>query len=186
MIKTDLNSLRQGGIFEKIPLNNRTYHFLAIPNKHALPKRIQLATTHRILSINPQPPAMAFLRRLLARGPSQTDPGNDDPFSAPDPFAPDPNDKCYSDDGKDHSFKSTWAQWVRYSKFLRPSAAVNFLLRSLDVVVGDANGGGASILPVVNEGFVKTPIPRKKGEDGTVEDFMRIPVRKTVKDGLVA
>ena len=39
-------------------------------------------------------------------------------------------------------------------------------------------------MPVVNEGFVKTPFPRKTTKDG-VEDFMRVPVRKTVKDGWV-
>lgn len=146
---------------------------------------------------------MAFLRRLIARGPRADHPGTAltsptttptdapiDPFAAPahDPFAPNPNDKYYSDDGKQHAFdafKTTWSQWLSYGAKFRPGAIVHSVLRLLDVVVDDANGGGASILPVVNEGFVKTQFPRKMGMENATDDFLRIPVRKTVKDGLV-
>ncbi|KAI9006438.1 hypothetical protein DFJ74DRAFT_391196 [Hyaloraphidium curvatum] len=127
---------------------------------------------------------MAFLRRLIAQGSGPR--ALERASAAYDPFAPDPNDAFDPEEAKEHpsKLKSTWTQWFRHAECLKPSRVVHQVLRVLDVVVSDANGGGASILPVVNEGFVKTPFPRKTGTDG-VEDFMRIPVRKSVKDGIV-
>lgn len=137
---------------------------------------------------------MAFFRRLLRSSLRTSDPGIrlESPTTATspavDPFTPDPNDPYYASK-KDDDFRfrphQTWSEWLKttVSHLATPSSIVHAVLRVLDVVASDADGGGASVLPVVNEGFVKTPFPRKTGADGSTEDFMRIPVRKTVKDG---
>lgn len=99
-----------------------------------------------------------------------------------DPFAPDPYAALGSRDLPPHSppwkqpHPHSWAAWLA-SFPPSPSKAIHAVLRALDVVVGDAGG---KILPVVNEGFVKTPYSKSKGD---VEEAIRVPVRKTVKDG---